>query len=139
MNETTEFSTNPEEEISPEQIRAIIQDVIDGAYKLFDVKTMADYDAEFSGEEPLFINIWNKKEGHNFGYIVFHDFLRKVGQDNTFLSTDLTSPGKKLFEKAIQDSLIEKMTENIGLHRMTRYKVINDPNKNLEKIKNQII
>ena len=124
------------EEIDTETMKAIIQDVIDNEYNLFDVETMADYDADFSGEEPYFINIWSKKRGYGFGYIVFHDFLRRVGTGNTFVSTDFTEEGMHLFQKAVNDGLIEKISEPAGLQRLTRWKVIADPVENLEKIKN---
>jgi|GEM_PF-1276818 len=126
------------EEFNPDQIKNIIQDVIDEEYLLFDVERMADYDADFSGKEPYFINIWSKQKGYNFGYIVFHDFLRRVGEQNTFLSTDFTQGGSKLFQKAVEDNLIEKVSDSFGLQRLTRWRVINDPVKNLEKIKKEV-
>lgn len=123
------------DDISREQMIEIIQDVIDGKFSLFNVETMADYDADFSGESPLFINIWRKKEGYGFGYIVFHDFLRRVGVQKTFLSTDFTEEGTNLFQKAVDDGLIEKISEPFGLQRLTRWKVVGDPVKNLERIR----
>lgn len=136
MNVRSE-SSHPPEKISAEQRRAIIQDVIDGAYSLFDVETMANYDADFSGEEPYFINIWNKQSGYGFGYIVFHDFLRRVGVQKTFLSTDFTKEGSDLFQRAVSDGLIENVSEPFGLRRLTRWKVIGDPVKNLERMRDQ--
>ena len=136
MNERFEPS-QPPEKISTEQMKDIIQDVIDNAYSLFDVETMANYDADFSGEEPYFINIWAKQGGYGFGYIVFHDFLRRVGIQKTFLSTDFTQEGSNLFQKAVKDGLIEKVSEPFGLQRLTRWKVVDDPVKNLEKIRDQ--
>lgn len=127
----------PREVIDKEQMRAIVQDVIDGNYSLFDVETMANYDADFSGEEPYFINILSKQEGYGFGYLVFHDFLRRVGLQKTFLSTDFTEDGSNLFQKAVADGLIEKVSEPFGLQRLTRWKVVGDPVKNLEKIRDQ--
>ncbi|MCD6109217.1 hypothetical protein J7J83_00420 [bacterium] len=125
------------EKIGSDQIESIVQDVIDGNYKLFDVETMANYDADFSGDEPYFINIWNKQKGYGFGYIIFHDFLRRVGTGKTFLSTDFTEDGANLFQKAVNDGLIKKVSEPFGLQRLTRWKVVSDPIKNLEKIKDQ--
>jgi hypothetical protein len=136
MNERFEPSQSPEK-ISPEQIKAIVQDVIDGTYSLFDVETMANYDADFSGDEPYFINIWNKQKGYGFGYIVFHDFLRRVGRGKTFLSTDFTQEGSNLFQKAVNDGLIKKISEPFGLERLTRWEVVSDPTKNLEIIRDQ--
>ena len=139
-----ELPKNPEsleniehQSFTDEQIRVIIQDVIDDKFELFDSDTMANYDADFFGEEPFFINIWNKQRGYGFGYIVFHDFLRKVGEGKTFLSTDFTDEGAALFQKAVKDKLIEKISEPLGLQRLTRWKVAKDPIKNLEKIKEQ--
>lgn len=37
--------------------------------------------------------------------------------------------------KAIEDGLIEKVSEPFGLQRLTRWKVVDDPIKNLEKIR----
>ena len=102
MNERFEPSQEPEK-ISPDKIKLIVQDVIDGKYELFDVETMANYDADFSGEEPHFINIWNKQKGYGFGYIVFHDFLGRVGVGKTFLSTDFTQEGSNLLFCVMQD------------------------------------
>jgi len=136
MNERFEPS-QASEKISSDQIKLIIQDVIDGEYELFDAETMANYDADFSGEEPYFINIWNKQKGYGFGYIVFHDFLRRVGIGKTFLSTDFTQEGSNLFQKAINDGLVKKVSEPFGLQRLTRWEVVSDPVKNLEKIRDQ--
>lgn len=136
MNERNEPPYIPEK-ISPDQIKLIIQDVIDEKYELFDVETMANYDADFSGDEPYFINIWNKQKGCGFGYIVFHDFLRRVGIGKTFLSTNFTQEGSNLFQKAANDGLIQKISKPYGLQRLTRWKVVNDPAENLERIRNQ--
>lgn len=138
MSETLHSSQSPEK-IKPEQMRLIIQDVINGTFELFNVDTMANYDADFSGDEPLFIKIEAKQKGQSFGYLVFHDFLRRVGRDNTFVTTDLTNDGKRLFEKTVSDGLLEKVSEPFGLHRLTKWKIIGDPIKNLEKIRDEKI
>lgn len=119
-------------------MKSVIQDVIDGKFDIFNVKTMADYDADFRGEEPYFINIWNKEEGFGFGYIVFHDFLRRVGVGKTFTSTNFTEGGTILFQKAVTDGLIEKTSEKSGLQQFTRWKVIGDPITHLTKMKESI-
>lgn len=136
MNEKFK-SPQASEKISPDQIKSIVQDVIDERYEIFDVETMANYDADFSGDEPYFINIWNKQKGYGFGYIVFHDFLRRVGIEKTFLSTDFTQEGSNLFQKAVNEGLIKKVSEAFGLQRLTRWKVTGDPVKNLERIRDQ--
>ena len=118
-----------------EKMKSILQDVIDGKFDLFNVETMANYDAEFSGEEPYFINIWNKQKDHGFGYVVFHDFLHRVGIGKTFNSTNFTDDGKKLFDKAVSDGLIEKMSEPFGLQNLTKWKVVGDSIAHLKKIK----
>ncbi len=120
---------------SKDEMKNILQDVIDNKFEVFDSEKMADYDADFSGGEPFFINIRSKQSGFGFGYIVFHDFLRRVGEGKTFISTDFTDAGKNLFQKAVRDGLIEKQSEPFGLNRLTRWKVTNDPVKNLEKMK----
>lgn len=132
------FNKIEEEKISPEKICGVIQDVIDDKYELFDPEKMANYSADFSGDDPLFINIKSYMKGYGFGYIIFHDFLRRVGFNKNFFSTDFTDDGEKLFQKAVNDQLIEKVSEASGLHRLTKWKVIGDPIKNLEKIKSEI-
>lgn len=114
--------------------RELIQDVLDGAFQKFDVHTMADYDAVFSDDEPYFINIWTHQAGKGYGYIVFHDFLRRVGVDHTFVSSDFTEPGNKLFDKAQQDGLIVKVDGPFGLQRYTRWKVVSDPTEHLKEL-----
>jgi hypothetical protein len=135
MSNSFEHFKPLEKEIDSDNMKAIIQDVIDNKYLLFDPETMANYSADFSGPEPLFINIHNEIKGSGFGYIIFHDFLRRVGTGKIFFATDFTAPGSKLFQKAIDDGLIEKVSEASGLHRLTKWKVIGDPVKNLEKIR----
>jgi len=123
---------------TPEKMRSILQDVIDGSFNIFDIESMANYDAEFSGEEPYFINIWNKQEGFGFGYIVFHDFLRRVGIEKTFTSTNFTDAGRALFQKATTDGLIEKVSEPSGLQMITRWKVVGDPTAHLIQMKDLV-
>ena len=136
--ELEKTSEQPELKFSKEQMKDIIQDVIDRRFIIFNLETMADYDADFSEEEPLFLNIRSKKKRHGFGYIIFHHFLREVGIGRTFLSTDFTEEGEKLFKKAKYDGLIEKISDKpIGLHRLSRWKVLGDPVVNLEKLKNK--
>ena len=118
-----------------EERGAIIQDVIDGESGKFDPETMADYDADFRGSEPLIINIWTKQRGHGFGYLAFHDFLRRVGMQKTFLATDMTADGASLIQKAVNDGLVEKVSEPFGLQRLTRWKVVGDPVAHLEQIR----
>lgn len=142
LNDHSQPQTNLQEivPVDNERMRAIIQDVIDNKYNVFDVNTMANYDADFSGPEPWFINIWNKQPGYGFGYIVFHDFLRRVGSGKTFLATDFTEGkggGQELFQKAINDGLIKKISEPFGLHRLTRWVVVGDPLQNLERMRVQ--
>ncbi len=136
-DELKETQKDLNDRFDKKEMQDIIQDVIDDKYELFDAETMANYDADFSGEEPFFINIWSKQAGKNFGYIVFHDFLRRVGEGKTFSSTDFTEAGSRLFQKAVDDGLIKKISEGSGLHRSTRWEVVDNPIKNLEKIKDK--
>ena len=138
MSEIKESMPIREQHFSPDQMKDIIQDIIDAKYTLFNVKTMANYDAQFGDHEPLFLNIWNIQKGYQFGYLVFHDFLRRVEVGKTFLSTDFTPEGAALFEKAVADGLIKKTSEAFGIQRLTRWELIDDPIKNLERIKNKI-
>lgn len=114
---------------------AIIEDVISNQFQLFDTKTMADYDAEFSGELPYLINIWTKQEGKGYGYIILHDFFRRVGVGNSFFATDFTGSGAHLFEKAIKDGVIQKEPQSTNLLNITRWKVVAGPLENLKKLK----
>jgi len=98
---------------------------------------MADYSADFNGSEPFFLNIWSKVPNYGFGFIVFHDFLRRVGFNKTFISTDFTPAGIKLFKKAQEAGLIEQVEVPANLGRYTRWKVVNDPNVSLESLKKQ--
>lgn len=61
MNKTPEFSQNPEKEYSPEELKAIVQDVADETYKLFNVDEMANYDAIFE-EKNLYLIIYGVKK-----------------------------------------------------------------------------
>jgi len=135
VNKPMRESFESPEVISKDHMNKIIQDIIDGRFEVFDTESMADFDADFSGEEPLFINIWSVKRGYGFGYLVFHEFLRKVGLQKSFLSTDFTPDGERCFEKAVKDGLIEKTSEPFGLHRLTRWKVIGDPVQHLHTLK----
>ncbi len=121
-----------------DKMKSIFQDVIDGEFNVFDSEKMANYDADFSGDEPYIINIWSKQKGFSFGYIVFHDFLNRVGLDKTFVSTNFTDEGSKLFDKAVSDGLIEKISEPFGLQQLTRWKVIGDPINHLKQMKDLI-
>lgn len=128
------------EVISADNMKDIIQDVIDDKFEIFDVETMASYDAIFSeGHEPYFLNIWIVKPGYGFGYIVLHNFLRRVGIGNTFVTTDFTPPGKRLFQKAINDGLIQQVSEQFGPQRLTKWEVFGDPVENLEQIRDRWI
>lgn len=130
------IETSPEEEITPDKMKSILQDVIDDRFEVFDVETMASYDAIFSeGAEPYFLNIWTIKSGYGFGYIVFHNFLRRVGTGDTFVTTDFTDSGRRLFQKAVNDGLIQQVSEQFGLERKTRWQVVGDPVDNLVKIR----
>ena len=138
--ESNYIESNDKDEISSEKMRAIIQDVIDDKFEVFDVETMASYDAIFSEEsEPYFLNIWTIKAGYGFGYIVFHNFLRRVGIGNTFIATDFTDSGKRLFQKAVNDGLIQQVSEQFGVARNTRWQVVGDPIENLVKIRDRSI
>ena len=134
----TPEDTTPEKEktvFTKEQMTNIIQDVIDAKYEIFDIDKMANYSADFNENEPYLINIWSVQAGFGFGYIVLHDFLKRVEINNTFLSTDTTDNGKKLMKKAEDVGLIEKIESNLGLARLTRWKLIGNPDDNLKEIK----
>jgi hypothetical protein len=123
------------EKPTPEEMIKIIEDVINEEYVLFKTETMADYSADFPEEgEPFLYNIWAKEEYKELGlgYIVFHDFLRKAGVNKTFNSTALTESGAKMFAKAVETNLIEKVSN--GPFNFSKWKVTKDPEDSLRKI-----
>lgn len=127
----------PKTEWAAEQkefLKRVIQDVIAEKFEIFNVDTMANYDADFSGETPFFINIIAKQKGFGYGHIVFHDFLRRVGLGKTFLSTDFTDDGKRLFTRCERDGLIKKIEDPKGINRLSKWEVTQDPNENLRKM-----
>lgn len=138
---TSEHQTNvtsSQELFTPEHVKLILDDVISGEFGVFNCESMADYSADFQHGEPIFLNIWTHISGYGFGYIVFHDFLRRVGKNNTFLSTDLTDAGMILFKKAQDHGLIQKIEIAPNIGRYSRWKVIGDINQNLIRMKDQL-
>lgn len=128
-------------EYTPSELVNIIQDVIDDEFETFDIETMANYFADFYDNPeylPSFLNIVSYTPGFGFGYIVFHDFLRRVGFGNTFSSTAMTDEGRHLFEKAQRDGLIEYEKKDEGIVDRTIWRVTSNPITNLERIKEQI-
>lgn len=87
-------------------------------------ETHADFDADFSGEIPLLLNIWNHQPGTGEGYEALKKFFDQVGSGKNFLATDMTDAGLHLFEKAAQAGLIEKVAPARGLLRLTEWRVI---------------
>lgn len=73
------------------------------------------YDAIW-GNIPYFINIRSSLPGKGLGWIAFLDFLSKVNVDHKFISTDFTTAGQKMFQKAVSMNLIkqEKLESNLG-------------------------
>lgn len=128
------MENDPQKAVSEKEFTdaELIEDVIEGKFEKFDPASVADYDADFSGSEPYFINIWSKRKG--MGYVVFHDFLRRVGIGNSFVASDFTGPGLHLFEKASAAGAIRQVSEKSGFDRRTRWEVLGDPISNLEKI-----
>jgi len=87
------------------------------------MESHADFDADFSGEIPLLLNIWNRQPGTGEGYEAFKKFLEQVGSGMNFQATDMTETGLHLFEKAAQEGLIEKVAPARGLLRLTEWQV----------------
>ncbi|MBI2675943.1 MAG: hypothetical protein HYX24_05765 [Candidatus Aenigmarchaeota archaeon] len=95
---------------------------------------LADYDAQFvEGAKPRLLNIWAKVQGHNYGYIVFHHFLSRVGVGNQFTATSLTDEGQYLFAKAQQNGLIKYIGKGEVLLDETVWEVTSDPIQFLKK------
>ena len=119
-----------------EMLKRKVLEVLNGEHDWLNDKEPANYDAIFQdGAEPVFLNIWNRGGERGQGYIVFHDFLLHTGAGNTFLSTEFTGPGGKMFDKAFQDGLIELVERNSGsTPYTTRWRIIGDPKANLEKM-----
>ena len=84
----------------------------------------ADFDADFSGDIPLLLNIWNRQPGTGEGYEVFKKFLEQVGSGKKFLSTAVTDDGKRLFEKAVKNSLIEMVAPERGIPQLSEWRVV---------------
>lgn len=124
-----------------EDIRAIqtqmIDDILKGKHDTESNKKLANYEAIFEQDkEPLFVNIWSIKKGYRLGYIVFHDFLLRVGKNKTFSSTDFEKAGIEMFKKAENEGLIKKISEKTGIGNITRWQVIKEPKESLENLKN---
>ena len=121
-----------------EKIRSqMIGDILAGKHNFEDNSKLANYHAIFEeNKEPYLINIWSLNNG--LGYVIFHDFLIKVGQGHIFSSTDFEPAGEKLFQKAINDGLIEQFSEKSGMSNITRWKVIGDPKENLKRLKEEL-
>jgi hypothetical protein len=97
----------------------------------------AYYDAIFNN--PPYLNmIASKIPGHEFGWMAFLHFLNYVGVGKEFSSSDFTKQGKSLFDKAVQERVIQPIQKQLGfrdtLNRHTYWKVINDPMKILRRI-----
>lgn len=116
-----------------------IQQILDWKHNYLDNTEPANYDAIFWEGTNHFLNIWNKIEKTGIGYIVFHDFLIKVAKNGgVFSSTRFTNAGERLFQRAIDDGLIEK---DVGLssHDVSVWKVIGDPAGNLRIIERTVV
>jgi len=114
-----------------------------GVFQLLDESgnVLAWYDAEFPNNPnlmPRSLNRGTDFPGNNYGYVLFHDFLSRVGVGNEFLSTDLTEGGENLYQKAIDDGLIEKISDPQGIDRYYKWRVIADPIENLQRKMNQL-
>jgi hypothetical protein len=88
------------------------------------IESHADFDADFSGDIPLLLNIWNRQPGTGEGYEVFKKFLEQVGSGKNFLSTAVTDDGKRLFEKAVNNSLIEMVAPERGIRQFSEWRVL---------------
>lgn len=84
----------------------------------------ADYDADFSGDIPLLLNIWNKNTGTGEGYEALKKFFDQVGPGKNFLATAMTDAGVHLFEKAVQGGLIKKVADARGIRQLSEWRVV---------------
>lgn len=99
------------------------------------------YDADFFPDKSrpaVFINIKNKLLGSRLGFIAFLDFLwiaEEHSQDRSFLSTNRTAEGAKLFQKMQQLGLIapENTQKMIGYDL---WKITGNPEKYIQEIAN---
>ncbi len=89
----------------------------------------AHYQALFWPDEPPFImSIWSNVSGHNLGYVLFHDFLMRVGAGNCFYASPTTEKGEHLLRKAIADNLIRKEADpQKKWEHATYWRVMRDP------------
>lgn len=132
-------SKKSQEASSRDFVRKHIDAVIAGTHDYLNDEVPANYDAVFQeGAEPYFLNIWNRKKGSGLGYVVFHDFLIRVGSGKTFSSTDFTEDGEKLFQKAARDGLIRQLSGPSGITRASHWKVIGDPKSHLETLRDAL-
>jgi hypothetical protein len=92
--------------------------------KTSSIESHADFDADFSGDIPLLLNIWNRQPGTGEGYEVFKKFLEQVGSGKNFLSTAVTDDGKRLFEKAVNNNLIEMVAPERGIRQFSEWRVL---------------
>lgn len=114
----------------------LINGILDGSYNGFNSQE-ANYDAEFTnGQMPYFLMIHSSVKG--LGYILFHDFLNRVGSGNEFISTDFTSSGKSLFDKATKDGLIQNLGVEQAIGNITKWKVVGDPMYHLKSMLPQL-
>lgn len=85
---------------------------------------VSGFDADFSGEKPLLLNVWNRDKGSGKGFDKFREFISEVGEGRVFLATDMTDDGRKMFQKAVDRGLITQVSGSKGLHRTTEWKVL---------------
>ena len=108
--------------------------ILKEGWQTFDPENMADYDALFPEKgDPAFLNIWAKKNGQNFGYVVIHHFLERVGVDQTFVTTAFTGSGEHLFKRLVTEGVLEEKANTGDLAYPRRFEVKKDPKKNLEE------
>ena len=79
-------------------------------------------DVDYSGDVPLLLNIKNDTGVKGAGYNTFIQFIKSVGNGNSFRSTDMTESGKRMFNRAVKEGFIEQIAGPKGLHRLTEWK-----------------
>ena len=113
-------------------------DVLNGKANPSKDTTPAYYDAEF-GKMPYFLMIVSKVSGQGLGFIAFLHFLQLVWlhyNEKEFCSDDFTDAGKAMFNKAVQQGIIQQINKNVGLNlaRHTYWKVVKEPYEVLRRI-----
>jgi hypothetical protein len=105
----------------------------DNDWRAFDHETMARcVVAPNATGEPVLEDIIGIAKGHDFRYLAMLELIQHVGKGNTFLTTPPVDDEPELFQRLVDDGVLEKgKSTNDPVHPF-RWKVAMDPHKALE-------